>query len=118
MDGTYTVLKISFTTRLYAQGKDTGPDIFHFVVFFFWTNPHGHWIKKLCTLLVCTDKATCTDVYTSVHIYFAVPVCAVEPVNWTQTSVNQYQTRPDKQTQPREPITGLEIDHPTQKVCL
>ena len=33
MDGTYTVLKISFTTRLYAQGKDTGPDIFHFVVF-------------------------------------------------------------------------------------
>ena len=33
LDGTYTVLKISFATRLYALGKETGPDIFYFVVF-------------------------------------------------------------------------------------
>ena len=31
-----------------------------------------------------------TLVYTSVHTYFAVPVSTVEPVHWTQTSVDQW----------------------------
>ena len=34
LDDTYAVFEISFATGTHALGKHTGPDIFHFVVFF------------------------------------------------------------------------------------
>ena len=36
LDDTYAVFKISFATGPNALGKHTGPDIFHFVVFFLY----------------------------------------------------------------------------------
>ena len=64
MDGTYTVLKISFATWLYAQGKETGPDIFHFVVFFDWMcsldcdemTPYFYLLITLFTKISKTNK--------------------------------------------------------------
>ena len=35
LDETYAVFKISFARIPHALGADTGPDIFHFVVFFY-----------------------------------------------------------------------------------